>query len=707
MDFGERRRAFKQTQDLDEVRRKREDEEVQLRKSEKQGLLQKKRQAITSCQGDHEQGGSGLTRSIGLTEEDLSNSVEAAASVAGATALIGGSWNPELANMQALARVLLAEGVADSCPTTTGSAPSPPSEPPGALLPGTAPPTTLGSEQAGGASCSTSPRGGAGGVPTDVKSRMLQAATEIRKRLSRTKDPPINDVIDNGLVPRMVKLMLQTDDHKFKFELAWALTNVASGEPDQTAAVVSAGGMEAFLSILNSRSALKPELCEQCVWALGNIAGDGPALRDQLLEKNVMTILQNICSAIYQLPWTDKEKTDVLRNVMWLMSNLCRGKPAPPFSVVLPAFDVFAEVVGRNLDRDMSVDSMWGLSYLTQTSNEQEDSRRCRQLLLSGQANREELAGGCNLLMKCLVNIIRYGSAAGGAANDAPVGEIPPCQDDTNLMMPALRVAGNVISAADPLFTDVCISSGIIPALVSALTNPGVQAAVKLRKEVFWVISNIAAGTPAQIRSLAEKFPASSYQHPGCAQMANPATSSIGPTGTPTFPPPQHGVAAFGGLFAGAACAAGSPQGGEASGEAPPITSSRPINMFDLVHHEIRQTSSRNVKHECAHCFSNAISAGDRDMVEELIVGKNVFKLFADFFKDERDPKTLEILLDATTGALRSAGAGESRQDAERRYVDLAEQADMETGLQRIVNEFKEAEGCCQKAHAILDRWFC
>ncbi|CAD7951116.1 unnamed protein product [Amoebophrya sp. A120] len=49
MDFESRRRAFKQTQDLNDVRRKREDEEVQLRKTEKEVLLQKKRR---DCRSD-------------------------------------------------------------------------------------------------------------------------------------------------------------------------------------------------------------------------------------------------------------------------------------------------------------------------------------------------------------------------------------------------------------------------------------------------------------------------------------------------------------------------------------------------------------------------------------------------------------------------------------------------------------------------------
>ena len=167
----------------------------------------------------------------------------------------------------------------------------------------------------------------------DANFQMTQAA---RKMLSKERNPPIDSMIESGLVPKMVEFLKVHSHPALQFEAAWALTNIASGTSEQTRTVVRSGAVPFLVQLLSSED---DNVCEQAVWALGNIAGDGPTLRDEVIKAGILKpLLALVVSQNVAPPF--------LSNITWTISNLCRNKnPSPPIVVAHTCLPVLTKLV--------------------------------------------------------------------------------------------------------------------------------------------------------------------------------------------------------------------------------------------------------------------------------------------------------------------------------------------------------------------------
>lgn len=148
-----------------------------------------------------------------------------------------------------------------------------------------------------------------------------------------------------------------------------------------------------------------------------------------------------------------------LRNVTWVIVNLCRAKePPPPMNTILeilPALNVLI----HHTDVNILVDTVWALSYLTDGGNEQ-----IQLVIESGVVPK-------------LIPLLSH--------------------TEVKVQTAALRAVGNIVTGTDAQ-TQVVLNCDALAHFPSLLSH----SKEKIRKEAVWFLSNITAGNQAQVQAV-------------------------------------------------------------------------------------------------------------------------------------------------------------------------------------------------------------
>ena len=277
---------------------------------------------------------------------------------------------------------------------------------------------------------------------------VAEACIAIRKILSIDRNPPIAQVLNAGILPRLRELLTDASRPATQLEACWCLTNIASGSPEQTQSVVDSGAVPIFVQLMSSPDA---SLKEQAVWALANIAGDRSEYRDGCISVGSVEGLSLIVEESLR-----SKSTQMTRLGAWGLSNLCRGRPSPDFAKLSPCLASLGRAITLSNDSEVLADTAWAVSYLTDTS----DSDQISTVLVHVDLTR-------------LVSLLAHPSTA--------------------VHTPVLRVVGNLVSGQSEV-THQVVRAGALNQLKSLI----VSNKKSVRKEALWALSNVCADSQSQ-----------------------------------------------------------------------------------------------------------------------------------------------------------------------------------------------------------------
>ncbi|XP_016702394.1 importin subunit alpha-1a isoform X1 [Gossypium hirsutum] len=191
--------------------------------------------------------------------------------------------------------------------------------------------------------------------------------------LLSTENPPIDVVIQSGVVPHFVRFLNEQYGLQHKLYSVRALYAIGKGSLEQAVVVIKHGAIPMFIRLLCCSEECY-QLKELVAAALGSLASQSPDFRDYVLQFGTLTPLLSLLDNHLEPPMLH-EKIALLRACSNTLAIFCQGNPAPSFNQIRSALPILRRLIHLNppvgVIGEVCEDACLCLSYQSNGSAEQ------------------------------------------------------------------------------------------------------------------------------------------------------------------------------------------------------------------------------------------------------------------------------------------------------------------------------------------------
>lgn len=297
----------------------------------------------------------------------------------------------------------------------------------------------------------------------------LNAVHQLRHILSTYEEPPYKIAVESGAIPVLIEALQppQMDSVALEttFQASWALTNLAVGTSQVVEAIIPAAPI--LIAHIGGDGGFA--MAEQCAWAIGNMGEEDVEYRAILIAngavKPLIRLFTRACASLKQGKESklDKEGLSAGETAAWALSILFKGEgeEVNAFFEIDGAMEAVMTVLTSQIAPVALVqETSWLLSRVTCSCSVHRISEDQRRSILDAEAMQ--------------LRVI-----------------LDTCQgEDVSVLIPILRVFGNIASYAGPEAEEFFSSDPGYDA-IDVIVMCGSTKQYGVEREVAWALRGI------------------------------------------------------------------------------------------------------------------------------------------------------------------------------------------------------------------------